>query len=69
MLVKSVFAALVAAGMATAHIEMTSPYPIRSQFDPENDWNNIDYSMTSPLNSDGIDSLPHGLKIAEGENI
>lgn len=69
MLVKSVFAALAAAGMATAHIEMTSPYPIRSQHDPQNDWNNIDYSMTSPLNSDGMDFLPHGVEATEGENI
>lgn len=56
MLVKSVFAALAAAGMATAHIQMVSPYPIRSEFDPENDWSNIDYSMTSPLDSDGMNS-------------
>lgn len=54
MIVKTALVTLVAAGLATAHMQMNWPYPLRSQFDPQNDWSNIDYSMTNPLKSDGM---------------
>ena len=44
-------AASLAAGSAMAHMEMKSPYPFRSKFNP--DETNVDYSMTNPLASDG----------------
>ncbi|EGE03336.1 endoglucanase [Trichophyton equinum CBS 127.97] len=37
----------------SGHMEMKTPYPFRSKFNPENKYTDIDYSMTSPLNSDG----------------
>lgn len=44
-------AASLAAGSAMAHIEIKSPYPFRSTFNP--DEKNPDYSNTSPLSGDG----------------
>lgn len=38
---------------ALTHMEMSWPLPLRSKFNPDNDSNDIDYSMTSPLNADG----------------
>lgn len=35
------------------HMEMDWPYALRSKHNPDNDYSNIDYSMTSPLNADG----------------
>ncbi|KAK5174939.1 uncharacterized protein LTR77_000075 [Saxophila tyrrhenica] len=34
-------------------MEMSYPYPIRSKFNPQNSYTDIDYDMTSPLDSDG----------------
>ncbi|KAK2735827.1 hypothetical protein FQN57_001104 [Myotisia sp. PD_48] len=48
-----ILGALCAAGSAMAHMEMITPYALKSQYDPKNDWSNIDYDNTSPLNSDG----------------
>ncbi|OBT65572.1 hypothetical protein VE03_05046 [Pseudogymnoascus sp. 23342-1-I1] len=45
--------ALLAAGPAMAHMQLNWPYPLRSQFDPANDYTIIDYSMNSPLLADG----------------
>lgn len=53
MLAKTALSALVAAGMTAAHMQMSWPYPLRSEFDPENNSSEIDYSMTNPLDSDG----------------
>jgi len=39
--------------LTTAHMELMQPYAIRSQFDPENDYTNIDYSLVAPLAADG----------------
>lgn len=36
-----------------AHMEMNWPYAIRSKYNPANNYNDIDYSMTSPLVADG----------------
>lgn len=41
--------AVCAAAPALAHMEMIHPYALRSQYDPQNDWTNIDYDNTSPL--------------------
>jgi hypothetical protein len=49
---------LLAAGPAMAHMELNMPYPLRSKFDPANDYTNIDYSMTSPLLADGAYIVP-----------
>lgn len=49
---------LLSVGLATAHMEMSWPYPLRSKFDPNNNPSNIDYSMTSPLNADGWSARP-----------
>ncbi|KFX93724.1 hypothetical protein V490_04715 [Pseudogymnoascus sp. VKM F-3557] len=45
--------ALLAVGPAMAHMQISRPFPLRSQFDPANDYTNIDYSMTNPLLADG----------------
>ncbi|KAH8703317.1 putative endoglucanase [Talaromyces proteolyticus] len=52
MLVKAV-ASFMAIGVASAHMELDWPYPLRSKFDPNTPENLIDYSMTSPLDADG----------------
>lgn len=63
MFTKSIFGGLLATGFAAAHMEMSWPYPIRSEFDPQNGWNQIDYSMTNPLNADGMFfTLPIAMK-------
>lgn len=54
MFAKTIISSLLAAGFAAAHIQMTWPYPLRSEFDPANDWDEIDYSMTNPLHADGM---------------
>ncbi|RVX75115.1 hypothetical protein B0A52_01392 [Exophiala mesophila] len=36
-----------------AHMQMSSPYPIRSPLDPDVPWYEKDYDMTSPLFDDG----------------
>ncbi|KAE8337317.1 hypothetical protein BDV24DRAFT_154499 [Aspergillus arachidicola] len=46
-------AAIATASTALAHMEMIRPFPLKSQFDPQNDWSNIDYDNTSPLEPDG----------------
>lgn len=38
---------------ASCHMEMSWPYPIRSKYNLANSYEDIDYSMTSPLNADG----------------
>lgn len=38
---------------ALAHMEMSWPYPLHSKYNPANNYNDIDYSMTSPLEADG----------------
>ncbi|XHG06336.1 hypothetical protein AWENTII_009541 [Aspergillus wentii] len=53
MFLKSIFGLLCISGLAAAHMELSWPYPLRSQFDPANNWTTIDYSMTSPLLADG----------------
>lgn len=52
MLVKAV-ATFMAIGVASAHMELNWPYPLRSKYDPNTPQDLIDYSMTSPLNADG----------------
>ena len=54
MLAKTVVAAFVCARLTCAHMEMSWPYPPRSKYDPRNTWKNIDYSMTSPLYTNGM---------------
>ncbi|CAK4033560.1 Hypothetical predicted protein [Lecanosticta acicola] len=44
---------LLSAAPALGHMEMSWPYPLHSKYDPENTYQNIDYSMTSPLDPDG----------------
>ena len=58
MFTKAIFSGLLATGFTAAHMQMSWPYPLRSQFDPNNAWNQIDYSMTSPLNQDGMFFTP-----------
>jgi hypothetical protein len=43
---------LMAVGIASAHMELCWPYPLRSKYDP--DATSVDYSMTDPLKTDGI---------------
>lgn len=38
---------------ALCHMQMSWPYPLRSEFNPATPESEIDYSMTSPLNADG----------------
>ena len=54
VIMKAAFFAVLAAfaGIASAHIEMSSPAPLRSKHNP-NAGSNIDYSMTSPLEETG----------------
>lgn len=42
---------LMTIGLASAHMELSWPYPLRSKFDPQS--TTIDYSMTDPLKTDG----------------
>lgn len=44
---------LASASPANAHMELNSPYAIKSQFNKANVEPNIDWSMTSPLALDG----------------
>ncbi|BGP28353.1 hypothetical protein JCM10296v2_000085 [Rhodotorula toruloides] len=53
MLRSLVYTTLLAAGLATAHIEMMYPPPINSKFDPQTLEANKDYTMTAPLFPDG----------------
>lgn len=39
--------------LASCHMEMSWPYPLRSKFNPQNNYTNIDYSMTTSLFADG----------------
>ncbi|KAF7626484.1 hypothetical protein F9C07_12451 [Aspergillus flavus] len=48
-----ILAAIATASTALAHMEMIRPFPLKSQFDPNNDWSNIDYDNTSPLEPSG----------------
>ncbi|SPQ21449.1 929d6a52-ad34-4064-82d9-33fe97cffd52 [Thermothielavioides terrestris] len=41
--------------LTTAHMEMTSPPPLKSKSNPHTSPSNVDYSMTSPLHADGSD--------------
>ncbi|TRM55652.1 hypothetical protein BD626DRAFT_576902 [Schizophyllum amplum] len=43
----------VLAPLAAAHMEMTSPPPLRSKYNDNADTANVDYSMTSPLEASG----------------
>lgn len=38
---------------ALCHMEMSWPYPLRSKYNSANNYSDIDYSMTSPLDPDG----------------
>lgn len=53
-----IVAAIATASTALAHMEMVRPYPLKSQFDPKNDWSNIDYDNTSPLEPNGKSRNP-----------
>jgi hypothetical protein len=50
--VTSVITLLSISGITAPHMEMSSPYPLRSKF---NSTNNpaVDYSMPNPLDPDG----------------
>ncbi|ORX38345.1 hypothetical protein BD324DRAFT_578018 [Kockovaella imperatae] len=48
-------ALLALSAPALAHMQMSWPYPLRSSFNPKNNWENIDYSMTNPL---GVGQYP-----------
>jgi hypothetical protein len=39
--------------LASAHMEMTDPPPLRSKHNPNTGFDGVDYSMTSPLATDG----------------
>jgi hypothetical protein len=54
MMFSKVVLGLLTVSLAAAHMEMSWPYPLRSRFDPQVPEEDIDYSMTSPLDSDGI---------------
>lgn len=53
-----ILAAIATASTALAHMEMIRPFPLKSQFDPNNDWSNIDYDNTSPLEPSGKSHNP-----------
>jgi len=53
MINRILFAGLLSIPTVLAHMEMSYPYPFKSSFDPNNNYTNIDYSMTSPLFADG----------------
>lgn len=44
---------LLSAPAVLCHMEMSWPYPLHSKYDPENTYQNLDYSMTSPLDPNG----------------
>ncbi|KAE8149933.1 endoglucanase [Aspergillus avenaceus] len=45
--------ALMAAITALAHMEMKRPFALKSRYDSQNNWSNIDYDNTSPINPNG----------------
>lgn len=47
---------LLTVGFASAHMEMSWPYPLRSKYDPQS--TSADYSMTDPLKTDGTYDSP-----------
>ncbi|GAA5860369.1 hypothetical protein JCM8547_003479 [Rhodosporidiobolus lusitaniae] len=55
----------LAAGLASAHMELQYPPPINSKYDPQTLEANKDYSMTAPLNSDGSNYMCKGYNTAE----
>jgi hypothetical protein len=59
---------LLSIGLATAHMELSWPYPLRSKFDPQNNSSDIDYSMTAPLLADGVDAYPYRCKLIRNAN-
>ncbi|KAK4686244.1 hypothetical protein P7C73_g3883, partial [Tremellales sp. Uapishka_1] len=48
-----VLLALLSASTALAHCQLAWPYPLHSALNPKNNYTDIDYSMTSPLVTDG----------------
>lgn len=54
MLSRSVLALGVLASVASAHMQLSWPYPLHSKFNPATPEALKDYSMTSPLLSDGV---------------
>ena len=53
MLLKALTGMMVAS-VASAHMELSWPYPLRSKLDPNADESKVDYSMTNPLQPDGL---------------
>jgi hypothetical protein len=51
-LVKAV-AGFMAISVASAHIELSWPYPLRSKFNPYTPQDLIDYDMINPLKANG----------------
>lgn len=51
----SLYSILLAFPPALCHMQMSWPYPLRSSYNPANSYQDIDYSMTSPLHADGSD--------------
>jgi hypothetical protein len=52
MLVKAVVGFLTL-GVASAHIELSWPYPLRSKYNPDSPQDLIDYDMINPLYANG----------------
>jgi hypothetical protein len=53
MRASSLYSILLLLPPALCHMEMSWPYPFRSKYNPADSYENIDYSMTSPLLADG----------------
>ncbi|GAA98995.1 hypothetical protein E5Q_05684 [Mixia osmundae IAM 14324] len=62
MLYKLLCAVLIAFSLqwAQAHVELLHPFPLRSSWDPANDWSVVRYDLTNPLALDGSDFPCHG---------
>ncbi|TKA32745.1 hypothetical protein B0A50_00970 [Salinomyces thailandicus] len=51
--VKALYSIFLILPPALCHMEMSWPYALRSKYNPDNTYQDIDYSMTSPLEADG----------------
>lgn len=56
MIFTTVFGLLLTSGLATAHMQLAWPYPLHSALNHKSDPSTIDFSMTSPLESNGKSS-------------
>jgi hypothetical protein len=61
-------AAILTGSLVSAHLELTSPFPLHSKYNPKTPEALRDYSMTSPLATDGSQFPCKGYISAKGDS-